>query len=362
MERDYFKRVARETSTRLWINNPSARDALESIAVGATGCTTNPQYCQKLLQQEPDYLRSVIDEVMHDTEDVDVAAERVCWTAAIRLMELFHPLYEESSGTAGHVTIQGDPRLDSDSAAIVDEALRFHSLGDNYVAKIPATLAGLQAIETLVTQGVPVCATEVFTMSQAIDSCETYRRATDGLAVKPPFYVTHITGILDQYWSELVKSERIEVSDHALTQAGCIVARQQYHLLRDRGYRATMLGGGARGTHHITEMVGGDMCITINWSTVQELLDQDEQIVDRIHAPVPNDIVEELSEKLPNFRRAFDEGALARDEYEDFGPLVLFRTNFLNGYARLIDEIRDRHHGHGATAGASEQLEPASTS
>jgi hypothetical protein len=29
-------------------------------------------------------------------------------------------------------------------------------------------------------------------------------------------------------------------------------------------------------------------------------------------------------------------------EYEDFGPLVLFRTNFLNGYARLIDEIADR--------------------
>jgi transaldolase len=154
--------------------------------------------------------------------------------------------------------------------------------------------------------------------------------------------VTHITGILDEYWRGIVESERVSISPDALRQAGCTVAREEYRLIRERGYKATMLGGGARGTHHFTEMVGADMSVTLNWSTVNELIEEDAPALSRIDARVSNELRDEMMRSLPGFSRAFVEGKLAIEEAADFGPLVLFRGNFLNGYARLIDEIANR--------------------
>ncbi len=342
MQEGYFQRISRETPTRLWINNPSAEETEKAIDQGAVGCTTNPQFCQKLLQSEPRYVKGLIDEVIRDVDDDKVAAERVYQTAAQRIMRMFLPLYEQSGGAYGYVTIQGDPRRDSDPAAIVSESLRFRDLGENYMAKVPVTLAGVAAIEELVTEGVPVCATEVFSVSQAVHCCEAYERAASRSGRDVPFYVTHITGILDDYWRAIVESERIPISADAISQAGCTVAREEYRLIRERGYKATMMGGGARGTHHFTEMVGADMCVTLNWSTVKELIDKDAAVSSRIGAFVSDELREEMTRSLPGFARAFLEGRLAIEEAAEFGPLVLFRGSFLNGYARLIDEIADR--------------------
>ncbi len=71
---------------------------------------------------------------------------------------------------------------------------------------------------------------------------------------------------------------------------------------------------------------------------------RDLPIVNRIKARAAPEALQELRQKLPNFRRAFDEGALSLREFTDFGPVVLFRTMFLNGWVRLLDEIRARRH------------------
>jgi transaldolase len=93
---------------------------------------------------------------------------------------------------------------------------------------------------------------------------------------------------------------------------------------------------------HFTEFVGGDLHITINWSTAEELITKDGPVVSRIDAPTPREVVEELRAKVPGFRRAYDEDGLAVEEFADFGPLMFFRTMFLNGYARLLDEVAER--------------------
>jgi hypothetical protein len=101
MSQPYFQRVHGETSTRMWINNPSAEDVRLSIAAGAVNCTTNPSYCSKLLQTEPEYLRGVIDQVVKSTKDNDEAAERVYHLASARVMDLFRPLHAKSGGPWG---------------------------------------------------------------------------------------------------------------------------------------------------------------------------------------------------------------------------------------------------------------------
>jgi transaldolase len=90
------------------------------------------------------------------------------------------------------------------------------------------------------------------------------------------------------------------------------------------------------------------MHITINWSTADDLIAADPPVVSRIDAPTPTEVVEELRAKIPGFRRAFDEDGLAVHEFADFGPLMFFKTMFLNGYARLLDEVADSRARTGA--------------
>jgi transaldolase len=120
------------------------------------------------------------------------------------------------------------------------------------------------------------------------------------------------------------------------------VARKEYRILKERGYEGTLLGGGFRALHHFTEFVGGDIHITMNWESIDQLIELNRPVERRIDTLASPDVVEELEAKLPNFRRAYHVDAMSADEYAYFGPLMFFKTMFLNGYSRLLDEVADR--------------------
>lgn len=344
MASQYFHRVTKETSTRMWINNPSGPEMEKAIVAGAINCTTNPAYCSKLLQSDPDYIRGIIDNVIKKVHDDDEAAVLVYQKASARVMAKFLPLYEQSSGRYGYVTMQDDPRVDEDRNAILRAVLRNRTLGENFMAKIPVIQSGLQAIEACVEENIPVCATEVFSIAQAISICEMYQSASRRTGNRPPFYVTHITGVFDEYLGKVAKREGIEIDPQILAQAGCTVARKEYRMLKERGYETTMLSGGARGTHHFTELVSGDVHVTINWNTAQELIEADGPVVSRIDAKTPQAVIDELTEKFYDFRKAYYESCLSADQYADYGPVRLFRNAFLQGWYILLAEIALRRH------------------
>jgi transaldolase len=86
--------------------------------------------------------------------------------------------------------------------------------------------------------------------------------------------------------------------------------------------------------------VGGDLHITINWSTAVELNRKNPPVEALADKEVPASIIRELKDKLPNFSRAYEEDAMDPEEFSDYGPVMLFRTQFMNGFARLLDAIR----------------------
>jgi transaldolase len=340
----YFSRLHNETPTRLWINNPSGEEMDLAIAAGAINCTTNPAYCSKLMVSDPEYLHWVIDTTLEETLDIEKAAVLTYQRASKRVLDRFRPLYEKSGGEYGYVTMQDDPREDQDTEAVVRGVLSNRQLGDNYMAKIPVIKGGMEAIEECVAENVPICATEVFSIAQAAHICELYERAVQRTGNRPPFFVTHITGIFDEYLGKVVKREGIEIAPEVLACAGCAIARKEYKLIKERGYQTTLLGGGARGTQHFTEMVGGDVHVTINWSTADEIIAADPPIVSRIEAETPRSAIDELKEKLPDFRRAYEQDGLSAEEYAEFGPVQLFRNAFLKGWYLLLAEVASRRH------------------
>ncbi len=335
----YLQKVTQETKTRFWVNNPTMADCDASIAEGAFACTTNPSYCSKLYQTAPEFIGDIVKWVVERGDSSTPLAEQVYHQAAAEIMKKFLPLYEKSGGKAGFVTIQEDPRREHEVDYIVAASKRAAKLNKNYMAKIPVTVPGLLAIREMVALDIPICATEIFSLSQAAALVEAYEDACQKTGNRPEIFITHITGILDDYFGGIAKSEKLDIAPEVLKQAGTIIAKKEYRYLLEKGYSGRLLGGGARGPQHFTNFVGGDMHITINWSTGVELNAGNTAPVHAIDEEADPAVVRELMDKLPNFKRSYELSGMKPEEFDDYGPTTLFRTQFMNGYARLLDGI-----------------------
>ena len=348
MKDGYFHRVNRLSPTKFWINNPTREEARLAIEAGALGCTNNPSYSFKMLEhpQEGAHARRLLEEAVRESGSDDEAAAVFQRKLVGPIAEAFRPIWERSHGADGWVSIQGDPVHEHDPQVIIREAHENRKLDPNIAIKIPTTSAGLEAMKTLVPEGCPINATEIMSVSQGISLCEMYERVSGECGKRPLLWLSFIAGIYDQHLETQVREQRIPIEADILHQAGLAATRKMYRLLHDRRWPAVIIGGGARHLRHFTEMVGGDQVVTINWKgTADQLIEQNPDVVHRFLCPVPPGVIDELLAKLPDFRRGWEAGALSVEEYEDFGPVVLFRSMFLkswNGTLAKIRELRGR--------------------
>lgn len=352
MKQPYFLRVISQTPTEFWINNPTRDQAELAIANGASGCTNNPSYTQKMVDhpaEGPQALK-ILDGVIRESDNDDEAAAIFQRKLVGPIADRFMPIHTQSSGERGYVSIQGDPIHDEDPEVIIHEALENRKVAPNICCKIPTTKSGLAAMEHLVGHDVPMNATEVFGISQAISLCETYMKACKRTGKHPKLYISHIAGIYDDYLRNVVQEEHIDISPDVLWQAGLAVFRKLYRLKEERGYPGTFVAGGARGLHHFTEVVGGKVCCTINWKgTADALLKEDPPVVYRLFNPVPQKVIDELMEKLPDFREGYLDDGLDVEEFEEFGPVCLFRNSFIKSWSRVLELIKARRTSRAAT-------------
>jgi len=155
--------------------------------------------------------------------------------------------------------------------------------------------------------------------------------------------MSHIAGIYDDYLKAWVEREKVDIAPDVLWQAGLAVARKVYATMVQRGYTAIFVGGGARGLHHFTEMVGGEVCITINWEgTADKLIETNPPVVYRLFNPVPKKVIDELMEKLPDFKRGYLEDGLDERDFESFGPVQLFRSSFIDSWKKVVELAKAR--------------------
>lgn len=345
MQDPYFIRVARQTPTEFWINNPTREQTDMAITNGATGCTNNPSYSQKMVDHptEGPYALKLLDEAIKESPSDDEAIAIFQRKLVKPISDRFLPIFRQSKEQQGFVSIQGDPIREDDPDVVIREALENRKLAPNICCKIPTTHSGLQAMEYLVSQDVPLNATEIFGIRQAIVLCETYQRASQKTGKHPKLYVSHIAGIYDDHLKNVVEKQKIDISPDVLWQAGLAVARKLYIMMEERALPGTFIAGGARGLHHFTEMVGGKVCCTINWEgTADKLLEQNPPVVYRLFNPVPQKVIDELMEKLPDFKRGYLDDGLEIEEFEEFGPVRLFRSMFTGSWQRVLQLIKER--------------------
>ena len=126
-----------------------------------------------------------------------------------------------------------------------------------------------------------------------------------------------------------------------LEWAGVAVFKKAYRLFRERGYRTRLLSAAFRNHMHWSELVGGDVVISPPWSWQKRFIASDVPVSSRIDTPVEPRIVDDLSRRFADFRRAYDETGLRRREFDDFAPTRRTLRQFLAACADLNQLVRD---------------------
>ena len=341
--------MTQTTPTCLWNDSASIEELTYSIEHGAVGATCNPVIVVGVLKKEmaawKDRIRSLIDEMSTATEDQ--IGWQIVREISIKAAGLLQPIFERQHGRNGRLSIQTDPRLYRNTKAILEQATEFSLLAPNIIVKIPVTRAGVPAIEEATYRGVSINATVSFTLPQAIAVAEAVerglkRRESEGKEISTMGAVcTIMVGRLDDWLKAVAEKENISIDPGYLEWAGVAVFKKAYQIFRERGYRIRLLSAAFRNHMHWSEFIGGDVVISPPCSWQRRYNASDIPVIPRIDKPVEPKIVDELSRKFLDFRRAFAEGGLSTGEFDSFGPTRRTLRQFIAGCGELGAIIRD---------------------
>jgi transaldolase len=215
------------------------------------------------------------------------------------------------------------------------------------IVKIPATRAGIRAIEEATALGISINATVSFTVPQCIAVAEAVERglkrreaAGQDIARMGPV-CTIMVGRLDDWLKVVMERDGIVTDPGHLEWAGVAVLKQAYGIFRARGYRLRLLSAAFRNHMHWSEFIGGDVVISPPSAFQKKFVASDIEVVPRIEMPVDQEIVGNLHRRFADFRRAFDESGLAVDEFDHFPPTRRTLRQFLAACADLSQLVRD---------------------
>lgn len=155
----------------------------ELIKNGIRGLTSNPTIFQKAIQGSTDY-----DEQFHAELNRGLSVRQAYWEMVIQdiigALDAFSPLHVASGGVDGYVSVEVDPSLARDTHGTITAARDLHMRIDrpNVMIKIPATVEGLHAVTTMVSEGRSVNVTLIFSLDRYREVAESYLKGLELLA------------------------------------------------------------------------------------------------------------------------------------------------------------------------------------
>ncbi len=342
-----------ETVTRFptdyWNDSCAVAELEYAIEHGAVGATTNPTIVLQVLRQEMPRWHKRITAMVAGNPSWDEA--RLTWRLVEEMARegaaLLQPVFEREGGRKGRLSAQTNPVLYRHAAAMADHAVRLSQLAPNMQVKIPATSAGIKAIEEATYRGVSINATVSFTVPQAIAVAAAVeraleRRSAQGLSnddITP--VCTIMVGRMDDWLKVLRKRDGIAVNPGLLDWAGIAVIKKADRIYRERGYRTRLLAAAYRHHMHWSELIGGDVILTIPYGWQKIINDSDVAVAERFSRPVDPAIVERLLEVFPDFRRAYQPDGMTEAEFDTYGAAVRTLRGFVQSYHDLQGVIRD---------------------
>ncbi len=157
---------------RSWVASGELQDWVDR---GVRGITSNPSIFEKAMTGTDAY-----DEQLRELKASGASIEESYWALVVSDIEgalgVLRPLYEASDGVDGFVSVEVDPTLAPDTEGTITAARALHQRIDqpNVYIKIPATQAGIPAIEQMIAEGRSVNVTLIFSLSRYQAVMEAY--------------------------------------------------------------------------------------------------------------------------------------------------------------------------------------------
>ncbi len=349
----------------VWYDNLS-RDLLRSGRLkqiidedGITGVTSNPTILEKAIGQERAYdheIHSLVDQGL----DVPAIYEALAVSDTREAADLLMPVYEQTAGRDGFVSLEVSPHLAFDTDATVSEAKRLFQTVDrkNLMIKVPATREGVDAVEELIACGINVNVTLIFSLAQYNDSAmafiEGMRRwiESGGDPLRPAsvasFFVSRVDSIVDERLREIADPKWKTRLSGMMGLAAIANARLAYAMFKEifHGRQFAELGAAVvhpqrvlwaststknpnyPDTYYVDALIGPDTVNTMPPATLEAYREHGIPISRLEHDP---------DEARQVFRRLIDMGLGIEDIMDQLLENGL--KSFADSYDKLLDGI-----------------------
>jgi len=180
--------------TKLWLDSVDPDFVKKNRALGATGATSNPIIISGLIES------GRFDQSMKKLFADGASDEEVAWQLADQLVraaqDVFRPTWDETKGNDGYVSFELDPLLEDPQlgpphaqrvARYVELGKKWSAGHKNRMIKVPATPAGIEAIEPLCAAGVTINVTLVFSPRQYQAARDAMWRGAQRRTQREPF-------------------------------------------------------------------------------------------------------------------------------------------------------------------------------
>ena len=211
---------------------------------GLRGMTSNPAIFEKAITAGDDY-NDIIKAADAPSSTAMALYEKIAIRDVQDATDIFRPVYTETKGRDGYVSLEVSPNLAFDTQATIDEARRLWKAVNrpNVMIKIPATPQGIPAIRQALEEGININITLLFAQSAYEQVAEAYLSALEARAAKnqnlaqiasvASFFVSRIDSLVDSTIDGMLKTET-DSAKKTLLQAlqGKVAianARRTYH-------------------------------------------------------------------------------------------------------------------------------------
>jgi transaldolase len=274
------------------------------------GITTNPTIFAAALSKGDRYNQQLHDLAAQDT-DAETAVFAVTTDDVRSACDILAPVYKQTAGLDGCVSIEVDPRLSRDAGATIDMAARLRKAVDreNLYIKIPATTEALTAITQVIGEGISVNVTLIFALDRyravmdsyltGLEQAAAAGRDLTGIRSVASFFVSRVDSEVDARLDQLGTSEAVDLKGKAaIANARLayqayeeVVTSERWQNLARRGARPQRPLWASTGvkdpaypdTMYVTELVAPGSVNTMPGPTLEAVFDHGQVTGDTIH-------------------------------------------------------------------------------
>jgi transaldolase len=212
---------------------------------GVRGITSNPAIFQKAIAESEHYDEDILG--AGNGGSVDLLYWRLAIHDIQQAADILRPLYEELDGQDGFVSLEVSPHLAHDTKGTIKEAHRLWNRLDrpNVFIKVPATEAGLPAIQQLIADGINVNVTLLFSLPRYRHVSDAYlsgleARIQQGQPVKrvasvASFFLSRIDVLVDEKLEEVMEGggEHARLAEELYGEVAIANAKIAYQLYQE---------------------------------------------------------------------------------------------------------------------------------